>query len=186
MNPVPAVPDERAAENRRLLVRLLIVAVGMFGFGYALVPIYKQICEALGINYFVQPDSVEATNTQVDRTRKVTIEFDANSHGMPWSFRPLVRHLTVHPGELMTVEYEVANVRGQPVTGQAVPSFGPATSGQYFRKMECFCFTQQTLGAGETRRMPVVFVIDPALPRDMNTITISYTFFEVPGRTVKP
>ena len=186
MNPAEAMAVDRARENRRLVIKLSVVAVAMFGFGYALVPIYKQICEALGINYFIQPDAAGAGNTQVDRTRKVTVEFDANSHGMPWSFRPLVRHLTAHPGELMTVEYEVANVRGEPVTGQAIPSFGPARAGQYFRKLECFCFTQQTLGAGETRRMPVVFVVDPALPKDMNTITISYTFFEVPGMKAKP
>jgi cytochrome c oxidase assembly protein subunit 11 len=93
----------------------------------------------------------------------------------------MVRHLTVHPGELAQVEYEIANVRGVPVTAQAVPSYGPQRAGQYFRKLECFCFTQQTLAAGETRRMPVVFLIDPALPRDVNTITLSYTFFEVAG-----
>jgi len=186
MSPGETAGDDRARENRRMLIKLSVVALAMFGFGYALVPIYKQICEALGINYFVQPDSAGAVNSQVDRTRTLTIEFDANSHGMPWSFRPLIRHLTVHPGELMTVEYEISNVRGGPVTGQAIPSFGPARAGQYFRKLECFCFTQQTLGAGETRRMPVVFVVDPALPKDMNTITISYTFFEVPGMNAKP
>jgi len=186
MNPLHAPANERSRENRRMLVKLSVVAVAMFGFGYALVPIYKQLCEALGINYFVKPDATSAVNTQVDSTRSVTIEFDANSHGMPWSFRPLTRHVTVHPGQLTTVEYEIANVRGESVTGQAIPSFGPARAGQYFRKLECFCFTQQALGAGETRRMPVVFLVDPALPRDMNTITISYTFFEVPGMKARP
>ena len=87
----------------------------------------------------------------------------------------------MHPGELVHVEYEIANVRGAPVTGQAVPSYGPALAAQYFRKLECFCFQQQTLGPGETRRMPVTFVVDPALPKDVNTITLSYTFFEVAG-----
>jgi len=186
MNPVQAPADERARENRRMLMKLLIVAVAMFGFGYAMVPFYKRICEALGINYFVKPDAAESVNTQVDRSRKVTIEFDANIHGVPWRFRPLTSYLAVHPGELTTVDYEIANVRGEPVTGQAIPSFGPARAAQYFRKLECFCFTQQTLGAGETRRMPVVFVVDPALPKEMNTITISYTFFEVPGMKAKP
>jgi cytochrome c oxidase assembly protein subunit 11 len=93
-----------------------------------------------------------------------------------------VRHLTVHPGEIATVEYEIANVRSEAVTAQAVPSYGPARAAEHFRKMECFCFTQQTLAPGETRRMPVVFVVDPQLPRDVNTITLSYTFFEVAGR----
>jgi len=171
----------RAAENRRLLVKLSIVAALMFGFGYAMVPFYQQICLALGINNFVKPDSATAANTQVDTSRTVTIELDANVHNLPWRFRPLTPHLAVHPGELTTVEYEIANVRSAPVTGQAVPSFGPRHAGQYLKKLECFCFTQQTLAAGEMRRMRVSFVVDPALPEDVNTITLSYTFFEVAG-----
>jgi cytochrome c oxidase assembly protein subunit 11 len=93
-----------------------------------------------------------------------------------------VNHVSVHPGELTTVEYEVINVRAASVTGQAVPSYGPAYAGEYFKKVECFCFQSQTLAAGETRRMPVTFVIDPRLPKDVNTIALSYTFFEVAGR----
>jgi len=169
------------AENRRSLVRLSVVALAMFGFGYALVPFYDAICRALGVNEFVKADERPA-NTQVDATRTVTVELDANAHGLPWSFRPLVRHISVHPGELATVEYEIANVRSTPVTAQAVPSYGPQRAGEYFRKFECFCFTQQTLAAGETRRFPVVFVVDPKLPKDVHTITLSYTFFEVGGR----
>jgi cytochrome c oxidase assembly protein subunit 11 len=171
----------RRDENRRLRVRLSVVALAMFGFGYALVPFYDAICSALGVNDFLKAD-VRPANTQVDATRTVTVELDANAHNLPWRFRPLVRHISVHPGELATVEYEIANVRSEPVTAQAVPSYGPARAGEHFRKMECFCFTQQTLAAGETRRFPVVFVVDPKLPRDVDTITLSYTFFEVPGR----
>ena len=171
----------RRVENRRSLVRLSVVALAMFGFGYALVPFYDAICRALGVNEFVKADARPA-NTQVDATRTVTVELDANAHGLPWRFRPLVRHLAVRPGELASVEYEIANVRSEPVTAQAVPSYGPARAGEYLRKIECFCFTQQTLAAGETRRMPVVFVVDPKLPQDVNTITLSYTFFEVSGR----
>jgi cytochrome c oxidase assembly protein subunit 11 len=170
------------AANRRSLVRLSVVAVAMFGFGYALVPFYDAICRALGVNEFVQADAGAPGNTQVDASRTVTVELDANAHNLPWSFRPLVRHIQVHPGELATVEYEIANVRSEPVTAQAVPSYGPRRAGEYFRKFECFCFTQQTLAAGETRRFPVVFVVDPKLPQDVNTITLSYTFFEVAGR----
>lgn len=177
-----AVPSPRAMQNRRMLLRLSVVAVFMFGFGYALVPFYDAICAALGVNSLVQQDSAQVANTQVDRSRTVTIEFDANAHNLPWNFRPLVRHITVHPGEVATVEYEIANVRSEPVTAQAVPSYGPTRAGEHFRKMECFCFKQQTLAAGETRRMPVVFVVDPKLPKDVNTITLSYTFFEVSGR----
>jgi len=169
-----------AQENRRLSRRLAIVAVAMFGFGFALVPFYNQICAALGVNSIVEKS--EPLNSQIDSTRTITIELDSNTHDLPWRFRPLVNHVTVHPGELTTVEYEVVNVRGAPVTGQAVPSYGPQHAGEYFKKLECFCFTQQTLAAGETRRMPVTFVVDPRLPRDVSTIAVSYTFFEVAGR----
>ena len=167
-------------ENRKLSRRLAIVALGMFGFAFAMVPFYNQICAALGINSLDQPAAV--VNTQVDTSRTVTIELDSNAHNLPWRFRPLVAEVKVHPGALTTVEYEIVNVREAPVTGQAVPSFGPQRAGEYFQKIECFCFTHQTLGPGEVRRMPVVFVVDPKLPKDVNTIALSYTFFEVPGR----
>ena len=167
-------------ENRRLSRRLGIVAIGMFGFAFALAPFYNQICAALGINNLAQADVV--SNTQVDTSRTVTIELDSNAHNLPWRFRPLVAEVKVHPGELTTVEYEIVNVREAPVTGQAVPSYGPQHAAEYFKKLECFCFTHQTLAAGETRRMPVTFVVDPKLPKNVNTIAVSYTFFEVAGR----
>ena len=168
-------------ENRRLSTRLAIVALAMFGFGFALVPFYDQICAALGINSIERPG--EVANTQVDYSRQVVIELDSNAHDLPWRFRPLVRHVSVHPGELTTVEYEVVNVRAAAVTGQAVPSYGPPHAGEYFRKIECFCFKQQTLAAGESRRMPVTFVVDPKLPASVKAIALSYTFFEVPGKS---
>jgi cytochrome c oxidase assembly protein subunit 11 len=171
----------RSQENRRLSLRLAIVAAGMFGFAFALVPFYNQICAALGVNSLVEKSDV--VNTQVDTSRTVTIELDSNAHNMAWRFKPLVNHVDVHPGQLMTVEYEVVNVRSVPVTGQAVPSYGPQIAGSYFKKIDCFCFTQQTLAPGETRRMPVTFVVDPKLPRDLRAIALSYTFFEVEGRT---
>ena len=175
-----ALLDERGRDNRRMLVKLAVVALAMFGFGFALVPFYEKICLALGVNSLVER-SEQPSNTQIDRTRTVTIELDANAHNMPWRFRPLTRHIVVHPGELVHVEYEIANVRSAKMTGQAVPSYGPALAGPYFRKLECFCFQPQTLAAGETRVMPVTFLIDPALPGDVNTITLSYTFFEIAG-----
>jgi cytochrome c oxidase assembly protein subunit 11 len=171
-----------AIDNRRMFTRLSIVAVLMFGFGYALVPFYDKICVALGVNSLVER-SEPAANTQVDITRTVTIEFDANAHGMPWRFEPVVRHMQVHPGQLVQVDYDVSNVRSAPVTGQAVASYGPALAGRFVRKLECFCFTQQTLGPGESRRMPVSFVVDGSLPADINTFTLSYTFFEVAGKS---
>lgn len=174
--------NARRRENRRMLLRLSTVAVLMFGFGFAMVPFYDQICAALGVNSLVPIERAAAKNTQIDRARTVSVEFDANSHDLPWRFRPLVRHLTVHPGELAMIEYEVVNARSHAVTGQAVPSYGPARAAEYFKKVECFCFEQQTLAGGEVRRMPVVFVVDPSLPKDVHTVTLSYTFFEVAGR----
>jgi cytochrome c oxidase assembly protein subunit 11 len=175
------VKEEVKRENRRLSRRLAIVATVMFGFAFALVPFYNQICAALGVNSLVERSELPA-NTQVDASRTITVELDSNTRDLPWSFRPMVRHISVHPGEVATVEYEVVNVRNSPVTGQAVPSYGPANAGEYLHKVECFCFQQQTLAPGETRRMPVTFVIDPKLPKDVATISVSYTFFEVAGR----
>ena len=171
-----------AQSNRKLFIRLALVAVGMFGFGYLLVPFYYQICAAWGVNSLGEV-AEKPVNTQVDKSRTVTIEFDSNVHGLPWRFKPLVNHIEVHPGQLATVEYEVANERAVPVTAQAVPSYGPQLAGEYFRKIECFCFSQQTLAPGEVRRMPVTFVVDPKLPKDVNSIALSYTFFEVAGRS---
>lgn len=166
--------------NRRLMKKLLVVAAIMFGFGFALVPFYEKICEVTGIRNVFQPDAV-AANTQIDATRLVSVEFDANTQRLPWTFKPLQASVSVHPGEVTRVVYEVRNTLERSVTGQAVPSYGPQQAALYFRKMECFCFQQQTLGPGEVRKMPVVFVIDPKLPLELNTVTLSYTFFEVNG-----
>lgn len=172
------------AVNRHILAKLLVVAVAMFGFGYALVPIYKKICEVTGINVLTQKEGgVEAfaRNTQVDQSRTITVEFDANARG-PWRFRPVKSSLTVHPGEMATIVYEIANQEPRLMSGQAIPSYAPMQAGPHFKKIECFCFRQQTLGPNEARQFPVVFVVDPKLPRDVKTITLSYTFFEVGGQ----
>ena len=167
------------ADNRSLLVRLAVIAAAMFAFGYALVPFYDKICRVTGLRDIDRPDPVH--NTQVDATRSVRIELDANTRGLPWRFRPLETVIDVHPGALSQVEYEIVNETGRPVTGQAIPSYAPRNAAEYFRKLDCFCFTTQTLKPGERRRMPVVFVLDPELPKDVPTITLSYTFFEVEG-----
>jgi cytochrome c oxidase assembly protein subunit 11 len=170
--------------NQQTLVKLLVVAVAMFGFGYAMVPFYRVLCDALGLNSVVKADAV--VNTQVDTTRSLTIEFDANLRSnLPWTFSPVEKSVRIHPGALTQVTFEVRNRSDRPVTGQAIPSFGPQLAGRYFKKLDCFCFTQQTLAPGEVRRMPVVFVIEPGLPRDVGTVTLSYTFFEVEGKTGK-
>ena len=169
--------------NQRMLKKLLVVALGMFGFGFVLVPFYEKMCEVAGLRKVWQPGQVEpgAATTQVDLTRTVTIEFDSNIRMLPWTFKPLASSVEIHPGELTQMVYEVRNTLDEPVTVQAVPSYGPRQAVQYFKKLECCCFTQQTLAAGEVRQMPVVFVIDPNLPKDVNTITLSYTFFRVDG-----
>lgn len=168
-----------AADNRTLLVKLGVIVLFMFAFGYALVPFYEKICQVTGLREVDRADEVR--NTQVDTTRSVRIELDSNVRKLPWEFRPLETIVGVHPGELRQVIYEIANTSGRDMTGQAIPSYGPPEAAQYFKKLECFCFTKQTLKAGERRQMPVVFVVDPALPADIPTITLSYTFFEVEG-----
>ena len=173
-----------AQANQQTLVKLLVVAVMMFGFGYAMVPFYRAICDALGLNSVVKPDAV--ANTQVDAGRTLTIEFDTNLRSnLPWTFTAVDRSVRIHPGELAQVTFEVRNGSDRPVTGQAIPSFGPQLAGRYFKKLDCFCFTQQTLAPGETSVMPVVFVVEPGLPQDVNTVTLSYTFFEVEGKSGK-
>lgn len=176
-------------ENWKMVGKLGVITLGMFGFGYALVPIYRHICDALGINVLAVserqiPGQSRATplNTQVDRTRTIIVEFDTNVRG-PWKFKPAVRHIEVHPGELATVMYEFENVQNRTMAAQAVPSYAPKQSAAHFNKLECFCFTQYTLAPGERKEWPVAFVIDPKLPKDVNTITLSYTFFEVGGKT---
>lgn len=166
-------------DNRQLLAKLSVIVIAMFGFGYALVPFYEKICQVTGLRNIAQADTVR--NTQIDATRDVRIEFDSNIRKLPWQFRALTPVVDVHPGELRQVMFEIVNSTDRPLTGQAVPSYGPPHAAQYFRKIDCFCFSQQTLQPGERRQMPVVFIVDSALPADVATITLSYTFFEVEG-----
>jgi cytochrome c oxidase assembly protein subunit 11 len=175
-------------EDRKMLGKLAVVAAGMFAFGYALIPLYKHICELTGINILalgekqVPGASSAAPNSQVDRTRTITVEFDANARG-PWTFKPALASVQVHPGELATVMYEFQNVQDHRMAAQAIPSYAPRQAAAHFNKLECFCFNQYTLEPGEKKQWPVAFVIDPKLPKDVHTITLSYTFFEVGGKT---
>jgi len=197
--PRPSAPGGRAAavrrDNRRMLVKLGVFVAVMAGFGYAMVPMYKSICEALGVNVLARGDAgaqygtpygaataAAPANTQVDATRDVTVEFDANARG-PWEFHPERRSMVVHPGQLATVMYEFRNAQSRTMTAQAIPSFAPGVAQSHFNKLQCFCFEQHTLAPGESKRWPVVFYVDDKLPRDVKTITLSYTFFEVGGTT---
>ena len=175
-------------DNWRMVGKLAVVTALMFCFGYALVPVYKSICTALGINVLslaelnVQGGArASVRGTQVDLTRSITIEFDANSRG-PWEFKPEKRSVVVHPGELTTVMYEFRNVQNRTMVAQAIPSYAPMQAMPHFNKLECFCFNEYTLKPGEAKQWPVVFVIDPKLSKDVKTITLSYTFFEVGGK----
>ena len=174
--------DTRLRLNRATFTKLVVVAVAMFGFGYALVPVYRQICEVLGVNVLTRQDGTveRPANTQVDLTRTITIELDGNSQG-PWRFRPTTRSIEVHPGELATVVYEVVNTQSKAVKAQAIPSYAPQSATPHFKKVECFCFREQVMKPNEARQMPVVFFIDPALPKEVKNITLSYTFFEIAG-----
>ncbi len=174
------------AVNRQVLFKLVVATVMMFGFGYSLVPMYKALCEVTGINVVTSKNNYgvrayspnKVGNTQVDYSRVVTIEFDSNSRG-PFTFKPVKNFLEVHPGEMSEIVYEVSNNLDRSVDAQAIPSYAPKSAMEFFSKLECFCFQQQTLAAHETKKMPVVFVIDAGLPEDVKTITLSYTFFEL-------
>ena len=174
--------------NFQMVGKLAVVTGLMFAFGYALVPLYKAICEMTGLNVLALNEQVVASakpapqNTQIDTTRTITVEFDANSRG-PWDFKPAQRSLQVHPGELITVMYEFQNIQNRRMSAQAIPSYAPQQAAAHFNKVECFCFNQYTLEPGEKKSWPVAFVIDPKLSKDVKTITLSYTFFEVGGRT---
>ena len=164
--------------NSIILKKLLIFTVVMFGFGFALVPFYEKICEVTGLNNLLQADTLTEA-TRVDTARWVTVELDANTRGLPWQFRPLQSSIRVHPGELVEVMYEVKNNSSREVNGQAIPSYSPQLLAKHLKKLECFCFSKQVLKPNETRQMPVQFMIEPTLPTDFNTVTISYTFFEL-------
>ena len=183
--PALSRPRGLVADNRRMVGKLVVVTVLMFAFGYALVPIYRTICEALGINVLARAEvqSGDAVgNSQVDLSRVVTIEFDANSRG-PWDFKPAQARVDVHPGEVTTVMYEFRNRQSRTMAAQAFPSYAPSVAMAHFKKLECFCFSEHVLGPGESKQWPVVFVVDRKLPKDVRTITLSYTFFEVGGKT---
>jgi len=178
--------------NLLMLRKLAVVALGMFGFGYALVPLYLAICEATGINILALGEKelsgfgnarlAAPQNSQVDTSRTITVEFDANARG-PWHFKPMQNSIQVHPGEMATVMYEFQNVQDRTMSAQAIPSYAPNQAAMHFNKVECFCFNQYTLAPGEKKQWPVVFVVDKKLSKDVTTITLSYTFFEVGSST---
>lgn len=163
----------------RLVARLLLVVVAMFAFGYALVPLYDMFCDIAGIGgRSGQVEEQFAQDTEVALDRWVTVEFTGvSTSDLPWDFKPMVNKLKIHPGEITDVVYLARNTSSRQIVGQAIPNIVPSLASKYFNKTECFCFTQQTLAAGEEKEMAVRFIVDPKLPEDVNTIILSYSFF---------
>lgn len=189
-----AAPTPLPRAHRRLVLRLLLLVVAAFGFGFALVPLYDVFCEVTGFNDRTPgrfgvgglPASAApaAVVRAVDTSRTVTVEFTGTvMPGLPWEVRPLDTALDLHPGELQTARFLVRNTAAVPVTGHAVPSVTPGQAAQHFEKIDCFCFTQQTLLPGEAREMAVAFVVKPALDREVRNVTLAYAFFRPPEST---
>ncbi len=170
------------AKTTRTALKLFAITIVMFGFGYALVPLYDVFCDITGLNGKTGVISQEEAGAMgIDEDRLVTVQFDTNVNGnLPWLFRPGINKIQVHPGQITDVLFVVENQADIPVAGQAIPSVAPGQASLYFNKTECFCFTQQTLGPHERKEMLVRFIVDPALPRKISTVTLSYTFFMVP------
>ncbi len=177
--------NERQQANRRVVKRLGISAVLMFGFGFALVPLYDVFCDITGINGKTGRIEQEAALSQeVDEERLVTVEFLATVNSkLPWEFKPMIRRIKVHPGEVTEVNYFARNKTDRLVAGQAIPSLAPGLAAKYFNKTECFCFSRQTLQPGESKEMPLRFVVDPQLPEEIRTVSLSYTFFPAGDET---
>ena len=166
------------SSNARLVKRLLLAVTAMFGFGFAMVPLYNVFCDLTGLNGKVG-GRVEAVGVEADLNRTVMVEFVANlNQTMPWEFRPEVSRMEVHPGKVYRTSFYAQNRTDRIMVGQAIPSVTPGTAAQHFKKTECFCFTEQQFAAGEGRDMPVMFMVDPELPDDVPVVTLSYTFFD--------
>ncbi len=166
--------------NARVLRKAFLAVVGMFAFGFALVPIYSAVCKQFGLNgQTAQITAAQAGRTTIDKSRWVEVRFDSNINGaLPWEFRPEQAVMKVHPGEVRRIQYYARNRSGNAIVGQAIHSVTPLQAAAHFKKTECFCYSQQRLESGQTKEMPVVFMIDPDLPKHIQTVTLSYTFFQ--------
>lgn len=177
-SPANPGPVASAPDHSRVIKRALLACAGAFFFCFSLIPIYDIYCEITGVNGKTGQLGAGSLPTQVDLSRTITVQFDGAAHSsLPWRFKPAVNEMQVHPGELATAIYTAENIDAEPLVGQAVPSVAPNVASIYFNKTECFCFTEQLLAPGESREMPVRFVIDPELPDNVKVVTLSYTFF---------
>ncbi|MGV6858009.1 MAG: cytochrome c oxidase assembly protein [bacterium] len=169
------------SKGKRTLPQLILIVVGMFGFGYALVPLYSVFCDITGLNGSTSGvKKASKVSYGVDLSRTVKVQFLGNlNEQLNWEFAPEKFEVKVHPGEVTTARFRAKNLRSETVVGQAIPSVMPAVASLYFTKTECFCFSNQTFKAGEERVMPVTFVVNPDLPDDVTTLTLAYTFFDI-------
>ncbi|NWN92071.1 cytochrome c oxidase assembly protein [Marinobacter adhaerens] len=175
----PANTPTPRRSNLRVIGWCLSGVVGMFAFGFALVPLYDVFCDITGINGKTNGRYESTEGSVADMERSVKVQFLAqNGPGMPWVFRPVARSIEVHPGEATTVNFYAKNPTGQDMVGQAVPSLSPSEGTLYFHKTECFCFNQQPLAAGQSTEMPLVFIVDPDLPDHITKLTLSYTLYD--------
>jgi len=173
--------------NIKLLILLTAIVIGMFGFAFALVPIYNTLCKTLGINGKTNPKAIayDVSKAKIEK-REVLVEFIAtNNGGVPWKFYPKVNKLKVHPGEIARLAFYAENTTDHTMVVQAIPSVTPGIAAKYLKKTECFCFTQQTLNGHEGMDMPLLFHLDPDLPNNVKTITLSYTLFDVSDKANK-
>lgn len=170
------------ANNSKVVRNLLFVVIAMFGFGFALVPLYDTFCYLTGLNGKTDDEAYSGDIMHVDNTRNIKVEFVTSlNESMPWEFKPMQTSVNVHPGEPKKIGFIVKNLTDKDMIGQAIPSVAPGLAASYFKKTECFCFTEQVLKAGEEKEMPVVFIVDPSIDEDIREITLSYTFFIKPG-----
>ncbi|KTD34382.1 cytochrome c oxidase, assembly transmembrane protein CoxG [Legionella moravica] len=172
-------------KQQKLLIILTLVVLGMFAFGFALVPIYNSLCKTLGINGKTNPEAVayDVSKAKINKEREVLVEFVAtNNSGVPWEFYPKISKIRVHPGEIARLAFYAENKTDHRMTVQAIPSVTPGIAAKYLKKTECFCFTQQTLNGHEAMNMPLLFHLDAELPENVKTVTLSYTLFDVSGR----
>jgi cytochrome c oxidase assembly protein subunit 11 len=170
-------------ENRKLLAILLLVVIGMFGFGFAMVPIYNSLCKSLGINGKITEANRSAISLSQDNNRILKVEFVAtNNSSVPWKFYPTVKQVELHPGEMYRLSFYAENKTNHKMIVQAIPSITPGLAAKYLKKTECFCFAQQALNGHEAMYMPLLFHVDKDIPRNINTITLSYTLFDITDR----
>lgn len=180
--------DAGNKRNRRTVVTLTAVVCVMFAFGFVVSPLYKLICEIAGIQTVAVPVQQPAANTPAitDDERQVTVKFDTTvSADLPWKFRPLARSVIVQTGRITQAKFVARNLAEESVTGQAIPSIVPWQAAGYFTKTECFCFSKQELGPGESKEMVVQFMVSPDLPADIRTLTLSYTFMNLDSEAAR-